>query len=102
MAREGCGSYHVRVTNEGRRFVLGTFHSKRMLVLNRSRQNDRLRVLLVLVHIDIPPPQNLVSLKTCRVERLMHVKSFEASKSSRWHDVVVWRSLASSGIVPVT
>ncbi|GFV71765.1 hypothetical protein TNCV_777821 [Trichonephila clavipes] len=39
------------------RFVLGTFRSKRMRVLNRSRQNDRPRVMLVLVQIDITPPQ---------------------------------------------
>ncbi|GFV97628.1 hypothetical protein TNCV_2041361 [Trichonephila clavipes] len=39
------------------RFILGTFRSKRMLVLYRSRQDDRLRVMLVLVHIDITPPQ---------------------------------------------
>ncbi|GFS94703.1 uncharacterized protein TNCV_4456191 [Trichonephila clavipes] len=38
------------------RFVLGTFRSERMRVLNRSRQNDRLRVMLVLVPIDITPP----------------------------------------------
>ncbi|PRD34301.1 UNVERIFIED_CONTAM: hypothetical protein NCL1_15097 [Trichonephila clavipes] len=41
--------------SEGR-FVLGTFRSERMRVLNRSRQTDRLRVMLVLVHIDITPP----------------------------------------------
>ncbi|GFT13606.1 hypothetical protein TNCV_3830791 [Trichonephila clavipes] len=41
------------------RFVLGTFRSERMQVLNRSRQNDRLRVMLVLIHIDITPPQSL-------------------------------------------
>ncbi|GFV24533.1 uncharacterized protein TNCV_814171 [Trichonephila clavipes] len=40
--------------SEGR-FVLGTFRSERMRVLNRSRQNDRLHVILVLVHIDITP-----------------------------------------------
>ncbi|GFV46918.1 hypothetical protein TNCV_1270361 [Trichonephila clavipes] len=39
------------------RFVLGTFRSERMRVLYRSRQNDRHSVMLVLVHIDIPPPQ---------------------------------------------
>ncbi|GFV61016.1 uncharacterized protein TNCV_3845951 [Trichonephila clavipes] len=38
------------------RFVLFTFHSERMQVLNQSRQNDRLRVMLVLVHIDIILP----------------------------------------------
>ncbi|GFV04019.1 hypothetical protein TNCV_916441 [Trichonephila clavipes] len=32
------------------RVVLGTFRSERMRVLNRSHQNDRLRVMLVLVH----------------------------------------------------
>ncbi|GFY35905.1 uncharacterized protein TNCV_4842771 [Trichonephila clavipes] len=41
--------------SEGR-FVLGTFFSERMQILNRSRQNDHLRVMLVLVHIDITPP----------------------------------------------
>ncbi|GFW93098.1 hypothetical protein TNCV_3888391 [Trichonephila clavipes] len=39
------------------RFILGTFRSERMRVRYRSRQNDRLRVMLVLVHIDIIPPQ---------------------------------------------
>ncbi|GFV19049.1 hypothetical protein TNCV_4759341 [Trichonephila clavipes] len=39
------------------RLVLGTFRSERMRVLNRSHQDDRLRVMLVLVHIDITPPQ---------------------------------------------
>ncbi|GFU12226.1 hypothetical protein TNCV_4600341 [Trichonephila clavipes] len=39
------------------RIVPGTFRSERMRVLNRSRQNDRLRVMLVLVHIDITPPR---------------------------------------------
>ncbi|GFW83247.1 hypothetical protein TNCV_2508871 [Trichonephila clavipes] len=38
------------------RFVLGTFCSERMRVLYQSRPNDRLRVMLVLVHIDIKPP----------------------------------------------
>ncbi|GFW33905.1 uncharacterized protein TNCV_3589901 [Trichonephila clavipes] len=38
------------------RFVLATFRSERMQVLYRSRQNDHLRVMLVLVHIDITPP----------------------------------------------
>ncbi|GFU63084.1 transposable element Tc3 transposase [Trichonephila clavipes] len=38
------------------RFVLGTFRSERMRVLNRSCQNDRLCVMLVLVHIDITLP----------------------------------------------
>ncbi|GFV11895.1 hypothetical protein TNCV_1217701 [Trichonephila clavipes] len=38
------------------RFALGIFRSERMRVLYRSRQNDRLRVMLVLVHIDITPP----------------------------------------------
>ncbi|GFX82594.1 uncharacterized protein TNCV_1192691 [Trichonephila clavipes] len=39
-----------------RRFVLGTFRSERMRILCRSRQNDRLGVMLVLVHKDITPP----------------------------------------------
>ncbi|GFW34646.1 hypothetical protein TNCV_952741 [Trichonephila clavipes] len=41
---------------EGRN-VLGTFRSERMRVRYRSRQDDRLRLMLVLVHIDITPPQ---------------------------------------------
>ncbi|GFW80848.1 uncharacterized protein TNCV_3779281 [Trichonephila clavipes] len=45
--------------NEGR-FVLGTFRSEGMQVLYRSRQDDHLRVMLVLVHVDITPPQLLV------------------------------------------
>ncbi|GFV85489.1 hypothetical protein TNCV_3773131 [Trichonephila clavipes] len=45
-------AYHVK---EGR-FVLGIFCSERMQVRYRSRQNDRLRVMLVLVHIDITAP----------------------------------------------
>ncbi|GFV46347.1 uncharacterized protein TNCV_3232361 [Trichonephila clavipes] len=38
------------------RFVLGTFRSERTRVLYRSRQDDSLRVMLVLVHIKITPP----------------------------------------------
>ncbi|GFV23722.1 DUF4817 domain-containing protein [Trichonephila clavipes] len=44
--------------SEGR-FVLGIFRSERKQVLNRSRQNDRLRVMLALVHIDITPPHSI-------------------------------------------
>ncbi|GFV58326.1 hypothetical protein TNCV_2688411 [Trichonephila clavipes] len=61
--RHDCGARRVRFISrpgspmkEGR-FVLGTFRSERMRVLYRSHQNDRLRVMLVLVHIDITPPQ---------------------------------------------
>ncbi|GFX02698.1 uncharacterized protein TNCV_2011421 [Trichonephila clavipes] len=48
---------HLEFENvkEGR-FVQGIFRSERMRVIYRSRQNDRLRVMLVLVHIDITPP----------------------------------------------
>ncbi|GFY30090.1 hypothetical protein TNCV_4074031 [Trichonephila clavipes] len=46
------------------RFVLGTFRSERMRVLYRSRQNDRLHVMLVLVHIDITPPHNFMHGET--------------------------------------
>ncbi|GFX17078.1 uncharacterized protein TNCV_4266041 [Trichonephila clavipes] len=60
--RHDCGARRVRFISrlgsamkEGR-FVLDTFHSERMRVLYRSCQNDRLRVMLVLVHIDITPP----------------------------------------------
>ncbi|GFT27686.1 hypothetical protein TNCV_3570581 [Trichonephila clavipes] len=56
-AREGCGSYHVRVTNVGRKVRSGYLQFRtRMRGLYRSRQNDRLRMMLVLVHIDITPP----------------------------------------------
>ncbi|GFW53819.1 uncharacterized protein TNCV_3939131 [Trichonephila clavipes] len=48
-------SYTSMSLKEGR-FVLGIFHSERMRVRHRSRQDDRLRVMLVLVHIDITPP----------------------------------------------
>ncbi|GFT79446.1 uncharacterized protein TNCV_604481 [Trichonephila clavipes] len=61
--RHYCGARRVRFIsrsgspmNEGK-FVLGTFHFERMRVLYRSRPNDRLRVMLVLVHIDITPAQ---------------------------------------------
>ncbi|GFX46548.1 uncharacterized protein TNCV_4549871 [Trichonephila clavipes] len=37
-------------------FVLDFFRSERVRVLYRLRQNDRLRVILVLVHIDVTPP----------------------------------------------
>ncbi|GFY00447.1 hypothetical protein TNCV_1664861 [Trichonephila clavipes] len=59
--REGCGSFAWPGSpmKEGR-FVLGTFRSERMRVLYRSRQNDRLRVMLVLVLIDITPPQQFI------------------------------------------
>ncbi|GFT66178.1 hypothetical protein TNCV_650261 [Trichonephila clavipes] len=46
------------------RFVLGTFRSERMRVLYRSRQDDRLHVMLVLVHIDITPPQSVKNQPT--------------------------------------
>ncbi|GFW77672.1 hypothetical protein TNCV_2342561 [Trichonephila clavipes] len=59
-AREGCGSFaQPRSPIKERRFVLGTFRSERMRVLYRSRQNDRHRVMLVLVHIHVTPPQAL-------------------------------------------
>ncbi|GFT19062.1 hypothetical protein TNCV_3212861 [Trichonephila clavipes] len=56
----------VHITSESPmkegRSVLGTFRCERMQVLNRSRQNDRLHVMLVLVHTDITPPQSKQSL----------------------------------------
>ncbi|GFV92661.1 uncharacterized protein TNCV_1375121 [Trichonephila clavipes] len=61
--RHDCGTRRVRFISRpgspmsGGRFVLGTFRSERMRVRYRSRQDDRLRVMLVLVHIDITPPQ---------------------------------------------
>ncbi|GFT58661.1 hypothetical protein TNCV_1251061 [Trichonephila clavipes] len=54
--------------NEGR-FVLGTFCSERMRVLYRSRQSDRLHVMLVLVHIDITPPHSLVTVASRHIVR---------------------------------
>ncbi|GFX49378.1 uncharacterized protein TNCV_3664911 [Trichonephila clavipes] len=60
--RHDCGARWVLFISrpgspikEGR-FVLGAFRSGRMRVFYRSRQDDRLRVMLVLVHIDITPP----------------------------------------------
>ncbi|GFS99449.1 hypothetical protein TNCV_4534201 [Trichonephila clavipes] len=59
LRREGCGSFAWPGTpNKEERFVLVTFRSKRMRVLYRSCQDDRLRVMLVLVHKDITPPQD--------------------------------------------
>ncbi|GFU34516.1 hypothetical protein TNCV_1992531 [Trichonephila clavipes] len=65
--RHDCDARRVWFTSrpgpplqEGR-FVLGTFRSERMRVPYRSRQDDRLRVMLALVHIDITPPQDLDS-----------------------------------------
>ncbi|GFV16345.1 hypothetical protein TNCV_1092811 [Trichonephila clavipes] len=49
----------ARVTNEGRKVRSGyPFRSERMRVLCRSREDDYLHVILVLVHVDITPPQN--------------------------------------------
>ncbi|GFX37543.1 hypothetical protein TNCV_4899731 [Trichonephila clavipes] len=63
--RHDCGARRVRFISrpgspmkEGR-FALGNLRSERMRVLNRSRQNDCLRVMLVLVHINIISPQCL-------------------------------------------
>ncbi|GFW41418.1 hypothetical protein TNCV_465091 [Trichonephila clavipes] len=53
----------VKGVKEGR-FVLGTFRSERMRGLYRSRQNYSLRVMLVLVHIDITPPQEPMAITT--------------------------------------
>ncbi|GFW62690.1 hypothetical protein TNCV_2624531 [Trichonephila clavipes] len=55
-----CECQHFNIYEE--RFVPGTFRSERMRVLYRSRQNDRHRVMLVLVHIDITPPHIYSSL----------------------------------------
>ncbi|GFT96716.1 hypothetical protein TNCV_1159161 [Trichonephila clavipes] len=50
------------------RLILGTFSSELMRVLYRSRQNDRLRVMLVLVHIGITPPHIFSQpFKSCKV-----------------------------------
>ncbi|GFX86307.1 hypothetical protein TNCV_2561891 [Trichonephila clavipes] len=62
------GAAHITTGSpmkEGR-FDLVTFYSERMRVRYRSRQNDRLRVMLVLVHIDITPPQIKQVLKQRR------------------------------------
>ncbi|GFV36473.1 hypothetical protein TNCV_2259921 [Trichonephila clavipes] len=52
------GALHImaRVTNEERN-VRSEYLPFRTQVLYRPGQNDRLRVMLVLVHIDITPPQ---------------------------------------------
>ncbi|GFY16664.1 hypothetical protein TNCV_2787891 [Trichonephila clavipes] len=61
--RHDCGVRRMRLRSqpgspmkEGG-LVLGTFRSERMRVLYRSRRNDHLRVMLVLVHIGITSPQ---------------------------------------------
>ncbi|GFV87431.1 tryptase beta-2 [Trichonephila clavipes] len=64
LSKQTIRQYHCAVgTNQSSchamkegRFVLGIFRSERMRVLYRSRQDYRLRVMLVLVHIDITPP----------------------------------------------
>ncbi|GFV72136.1 hypothetical protein TNCV_2460691 [Trichonephila clavipes] len=48
--RRAKGAVHItaRVTNEGRKeFVLGTFCSERMRIPYRSRQDDRLSVIML-------------------------------------------------------
>ncbi|GFS76459.1 uncharacterized protein TNCV_1620841 [Trichonephila clavipes] len=64
------------------RFVLGTFRSERMRVLYRSRQDDRLRVMLVLVHIDITPPHTPLPV-FWRIGERMTPYSWRACKQFR-------------------
>ncbi|GFS68499.1 transposable element Tcb1 transposase [Trichonephila clavipes] len=66
------------------RFVLGTFRSERVRVLYRSRQNDRLRVMLVLVHIDITPPHTPLPVFRRIGERTISY-SWLASPGTRYH-----------------
>ncbi|GFT67319.1 hypothetical protein TNCV_2359791 [Trichonephila clavipes] len=61
------------------RFVLGTFRSERMQVLYRSRQNVRLRVMLVLVHIDITPPHSLTTIASWHIPYLFESKQHHLS-----------------------
>ncbi|GFV96410.1 hypothetical protein TNCV_2869871 [Trichonephila clavipes] len=49
--REGCSSYHVRVTNEGRKVRSGYLPNESEYFTAHHR------VMLVLVHIDVTPPQ---------------------------------------------
>ncbi|GFX46839.1 hypothetical protein TNCV_4039851 [Trichonephila clavipes] len=83
------GAVHItsRVTNEGRKIRSGyPFHSERMRVLYRSRQNDRLRVMFVLVHIDITPPQIYRAGRGKIIKRLPVLGEKMAGKhcSTRW------------------
>ncbi|GFV55093.1 hypothetical protein TNCV_2623141 [Trichonephila clavipes] len=62
--RHDCGARRVRFISrpgspmkEGRKVRSG-YLPFRTRVLNRSRQDDRLRLMLVLVHIDITPPHH--------------------------------------------
>ncbi|GFV45089.1 uncharacterized protein TNCV_3339341 [Trichonephila clavipes] len=66
--------------------VLGTFRSERMRVLYRSRQDDHLRVMLVLVHIDITPPHTplLVFRRICE-QRIPYSWRAFAFVVDRWH-----------------
>ncbi|GFX73552.1 uncharacterized protein TNCV_2342571 [Trichonephila clavipes] len=64
------------------RFVLGTFHSEQRRVHYRSRQNDRLRVMLVLVRIDITPPHTPLLVFRRIGERKIH-NSWRACKQLR-------------------
>ncbi|GFU17729.1 lama1 [Trichonephila clavipes] len=56
----GARSRNLLCRKEGSFWV--TSVSNEMQVLNRSRQNDRLRMMLVLVHIDITPPHTPLPL----------------------------------------
>ncbi|GFV68315.1 hypothetical protein TNCV_2203461 [Trichonephila clavipes] len=83
-----CSARRLRVhitsmspMKEGR-FVLGTFPSERMRVLYRSRQNDRLRVMLVLVNIDISPPQQKESGTKLNITVIYRLMMFEKMATS--------------------
>ncbi|GFW29672.1 uncharacterized protein TNCV_3935391 [Trichonephila clavipes] len=72
---------HSRILKEGR-FILGIFRSERMRVLYRSRQNDRLRVMLALVPIDITPPHTPLPVVRRKSERTIPY-SWRACKQLR-------------------
>ncbi|GFU60281.1 uncharacterized protein TNCV_3404271 [Trichonephila clavipes] len=56
-AREGCVSYHGQGHQRRKEGSFWVHSVSNARILYRSRQDDRLRVMLVLVHIDITPPQ---------------------------------------------
>ncbi|GFW86716.1 hypothetical protein TNCV_2808711 [Trichonephila clavipes] len=88
-AREGRGSFAWPGSSMKKgRFVPVTFRSERMRVLYRSRPNDRLRVVLVLVHIDITPPQD--RFVTIQPNIMVWNSHFLKSNSLRIFEKGIW------------
>ncbi|GFX68632.1 uncharacterized protein TNCV_1800451 [Trichonephila clavipes] len=73
-AREGCGSDHGQ-GHQGRKVRSGYLpFGMKMRVRNRSRQNDRLRGMLVQVHIDISPLHTPLPVFRRIGERTNHIR----------------------------